>query len=173
MTTSLVDAAQLEALVAPVCKAQGVELVDVRHQLEQGGPVVRVLIELPNAHTLPPRPGVGVTLEDCTRVSRALSQLLDQDEELIPGHYHLEVSSAGVERPLVKPIDFERYAGREAKVSLKAPLLLEPGVPPRKNFSGILGGVRGDQVLLLEGKGGDELALPLDGIAKAHLVFRF
>lgn len=173
MPTSLVDAAQLEALVAPVCKAQGVELVDVRHQLEQGGPVLRVLIELPDAHTVPPGPGAGVTLEDCTRVSRALSQLLDEDEELVPGQYHLEVSSAGVERPLVKAIDYERYQGREAKVSLKAPLLLVPGEPARKNFSGILGGMRGDQVLLHDGKAGEELAFPLDGIAKAHLVFRF
>jgi ribosome maturation factor RimP len=164
MPTSRVDAAQLEALVAPVCKALGVELVDVRHQLEASGAVLRVLIELPDQATLPQ--GMGVTLDDCTRVSRAVSQLLDQDEDLVPGQYHLEVSSAGVERPLVKPIDYERYRGREAHITLRTP------VDGRKNFSGTLDGLRGDQVLLLDSKG-DALALPLDGIAKAHLVFRF
>jgi ribosome maturation factor RimP len=126
--------------------------------------VVRVLIELPGAETA--AAGVGVTLEDCRRVSRALSDVLDADELIIPGQYRLEVSSPGVERPLVKAIDFERYAGREVQVSTKAP------VDGRKTFSGILGGLRGDQVLLRDSKG-EDVALPLDGVAKAHLVFRF
>lgn len=164
MPKPLVDVAQLETLVAPVCRAQGMELVDVRHQLEQGGPVLRVLIELPGAEKLPA--GVGVSLDDCTRVSRALSKLLDEHEPLIPGTYRLEVSSPGIERPLVKARDFERYAGREAHVSTKEPL------SGRRNFSGTLAGLSGDQVCLRDSKG-EEFALPLEQIAKAHLVFRF
>jgi len=164
MPKLLLDQAQLEALVAPVCSAEGVGLVQVRHLREPDGTVLRVLIELPGAETA--APGVGVTLEDCRRVSRALSAVLDADELIIPGQYRLEVSSPGVERPLVKAIDFERYAGREVQVSTKAP------IEGRKNFSGTLGGLRGDQVLLRDSKG-EDLALPLDGVAKAHLVFRF
>lgn len=164
MPKPLVSAEKLEALVAPLCRDQGLELVDVRHQLEPGGAVLRVLIELPDQHTLPQ--GVGVSLEDCTRVSRALSACLDEDETLIPGHYRLEVSSPGIERPLTKLVDYERYQGREAQVATKAPR------EGRKKFTGTLAGVRDGHVLLRDSKG-DELALGYDEIAKAHLVFRF
>ena len=165
MPKQLVDVAQLEALVAPVCTAKGVALVDARLQLEPEGRVLRVLIEVPDAHTLPPRAG-NVTLDDCTRVSRALSQLLDADESLVEGEYRLEVSSPGVERPLVKAIDFEHYAGREVRITTKVP---QDG---RKNFTGTLVGLRGDQVLLRDPQG-EELSLSYDQIGKAHLVFRF
>ncbi len=164
MPKSLVDPAQLEALIAPVCRAEGVELVDARLQIEQGGHVLRVLIELPGAEQLPS--GAGITLEDCARVSRALSHRLDQDEDAIPGHYRLEVSSPGIERPLVKARDFERFAGREVRVSTKVPY------DGRKNFAGVLAGLRGDQVLLRDAKG-DELAFSLGEVDKARLVFRF
>ncbi len=165
MPKLLLDQAQLEALVAPVCTAHGVQLVDVRHLRDPDGTVLRVLIELPGAETNPP--GVGVSLEDCRLVSRALSDILDADEApLIPGEYRLEVSSPGIERPLVKAVDFDRYAGREAKLSVKTP---QNG---RKNYSGILAGLRGEEVLLRDEKG-EELALPIAEIAKAHLVHRF
>jgi ribosome maturation factor RimP len=164
MPKALADLSALERLVAPVCSTQGVELVCVQYGPEQGGPVLRVLIELPNAETLPKE--VGVKLEDCQRVSRELSALLDENENLIDGAYRLEVSSAGVERPLVKPRDFERYAGREVHVSTKKP------VEERKNFTGMLLGLREDQVSLRLEKE-HELSIPLRDIAKAHLVFRF
>lgn len=166
MPKLLLERDQLENLVGPVCTAQGVDLVDVRHQREPEGTVLRVLIELPGAENAAPGVGVGITLEDCRRVSRALSELLDADESLIAGEYRLEVSSPGVERPLVKPLDYERYTGREAKLSVKTP---QNG---RKSFSGTLAGLRGEEVLLRDEKG-DELALPYSEIAKAHLVFRF
>lgn len=168
MPKLLLEQAQLEALVAPVCTALGVELVDVRHQREPEGTVLRVLIELPGADQAPP--GVGVSLDDCRRVSRALSDLLDADEALIPGQYRLEVSSPGIERPLVKAVDYERYSGREAKLSIRTP---QNG---RKNFSGVLAGLRGapaETLVLLRDEKGEELALPLAEIAKAHLVHRF
>ena len=164
MPKPIVDLAKLESLIMPICAEHGVDLVDARVVVDEGGPVLRVLLELPAQHTLPQ--GVGVTLEDCARVSRAVSQLLDADENLIPGHYRLEVGSPGVERPLIKPHDFEHYAGREVHIAIKRP------VDGRKNFSGTLGGRRGTEVLL-QGSAGDEIALPFDEIAKAHLVFRF
>jgi ribosome maturation factor RimP len=164
MPTALADLAALEALVAPVCLAQSVELVAVQFGPEQGGPVLRVLIELPDAETLPK--GVGVTLDDCTRVSREISRLLDGHESLIPGNYRLEVSSPGIERPLVKRRDFERFAGREVRVGTRAP------VAERKNFTGVLLGLREDHVRLRVEKD-EELDIPIQEIAKAHLVFRF
>jgi ribosome maturation factor RimP len=164
MSKVLADLAALEALVAPVCLAQGVELVSVQFGAEPGGAVLRVLIELPDAESLPK--GVGVTLDDCTRVSRELSRLLDGHESLIPGNYRLEVSSPGVERPLVKPRDYQRYAGREVKVGTRAP------IAERKNFTGVLLGLHEDHIRLRVEKG-EELDIPIQEIAKAHLVFRF
>ena len=116
MPKTHVEIETLEKLVAPVCASEGVELVDLR-LVPDGGLVLRVLIDVPNAETLPPGVG-GVTLENCTRVSRALSPVLDDDAhaDLLPSHYRLEVSSPGIERPLVKPRDFERFAGRKAHV---------------------------------------------------------
>jgi ribosome maturation factor RimP len=164
MPRSLVDTSALEALVSPVCSAQGVELVCVQYGAEAGGPVLRVLIELPNAETLPRE--VGVTLDDCTRVSRELSLVLDQHEDMIDGTYRLEVSSAGIERPLVKARDFERYVGREVKLSVKTP------VANRKNYTGTLLGLHDDLVALQVARD-EKLELPLREIAKAHLVYRF
>jgi ribosome maturation factor RimP len=164
MSKVLADQSALENVIAPVCQAQGVELVCVHFGAEQGGPVLRVMIELPDAATLPKE--VGVTLDDCTRVSRALSPVLDEDDTLIEGAYRLEVSSAGIERPLVKARDFERYAGRQVHVSTRQP------VDARKNFTGLLLGLSGDAVSLrLEQE--RELSIPLRDIAKAHLVYRF
>jgi ribosome maturation factor RimP len=165
MPRSLVDAQKLEALVAPACSAQGLELVDVRHVVESTGPVVRVLIERPGAESAPKGSG-GVTLDECTNVSRAISHLLDEHEDLVPGAFRLEVSSPGVERPLVKPRDFERYAGREAKIATSRI------VAARKHFSGTLVGLRGDDVVLTDGQG-TEFVIPFSAIQKAHLVYRF
>lgn len=168
MPNVLADLPALEAIATPICTEQGVELVCIQFGHEPEGAVLRVLIELPNAETLPK--GVGVSLEDCTRVSRALSVKLDDHEDLIEGKYRLEVSSAGIERPLVKQLDFQRYAGREIKLSTKKP------IEERKNFTGTLLGLRDQNVLLQLGAGarqGEELAIPYPVIAKASLVFRF
>jgi ribosome maturation factor RimP len=165
MSRSLVDGQQLEAIVAPVCEAHGVELVDVRHQPEKDGSVLRVLIERPGAESLPKGAG-GVTLDDCTNVSRAISQLLDANENLIAGAYRLEVSSPGIERPLVKARDYERYRGREVKLATRSV------VHERKHFSGTLVGLSGDQVVLTE-EDGNQVQVPFSEIQKAHLVFRF
>jgi ribosome maturation factor RimP len=164
MPRSLVDAEKLEALVAPACSAQGLELVDVRHVVESAGPVLRVLIERPGAESAAKGVG-GVTLDECTAVSRAISHLLDENEDIIPGSFRLEVSSPGVERPLVKLRDFERYTGREAKIATSRI------VAARKHFSGILGGLRGDDVVLNDK--GTEFVIPFAAIQKAHLVYRF
>lgn len=155
----------LDALVSATCEAEGLVLVDVKHVKEPDGAVLRVLIELPGVDsTLPGNP--GVSLDDCTRVSRALSAKLDDDETLVEGTYRLEVSSAGVERPLVKKVDYERFAGREIKLSIRA----TPN--QRKNFTGTLIGLDGDHVVLRDTIAG-EVRQPFADITKANLVYRF
>jgi ribosome maturation factor RimP len=98
-------------------------------------------------------------------VSRDLSAALDVHEEVVPGHYRLEVSSPGLERPLVKLGDFDRFAGREVKIRTKHP------IGDRKNLHGRLLGTAGGQVRLeMEG---NELSISHDDIVKANLVHRF
>lgn len=167
MPKSFVELETLENLAAPVCAAQGVELVDVNLQPEQGGPVLRVLIDVLNPESLPNGAG-GVTLEDCTRVSRALSGVLDDETNsaLLPSRYRLEVSSPGIERPLVKARDFERFVGRVARVQTKRPL------SERKVFTGTLVGLR-EGLVVLRDEAGTDFDIPLSDIAKAHLVYVF
>jgi len=154
----------LEALVVATCDAEGLSLVDARLQTEPEGRVLRVLIERPGAD--PAVPGNAVSLEECTRVSRALSAKLDADEDLIEGTYRLEVSSAGIERPLVKRVDYERFAGREVRMTIRAT------PEQRRNFKGTLVGLDGDDVVLRDPSGA-ESRRPFADISKANLVYRF
>ncbi len=143
--------ARLEALIAPVLRGIGYELVRVRF-LMGGGPRLQVMAE---------RADETMSVEDCAAASRALSAVLDV-EDPIPGDYTLEVSSPGIDRPLVKRGDFERYAGREAKIELARPL------DGRKRFKGVLRGVDKEEVMLETGKGLERL--PLDAITEAKLA---
>lgn len=156
--------AELLRLAEPVCRAHGVELVDVRWLRRPGGSVVRIIIDRERVDG-GDVPGSGVSLADCTNVSRDLSSILDMHEDLIPGSYDLEVSSPGVERPLVKLRDFERFAGREVKLETKIP------VGDRRRYQGRLLGVE-DGAVRLE-QDGAVVSIPFDTVNKAHLVVRF
>lgn len=134
---------------------------------EHGQPVLRVVIDRAGSEQ---GPGLGVTLADCQSVSRDLGAALDLHEDIAPGHYRLEVSSPGVDRPLVKLRDFERFAGREIKVQTRSPVPTEGG-GERRNFTGQLLGVDGECVRI-EVEGG-ELQLPHAEIVKANLVYKF
>ena len=117
-TEQLVQA--LQQLIEPICLAHGVELVDVRYLREPKGALIRVIIDrnVPGLEV-----GSGVSLEDCTAVSRDVSTSLDVHEDLfLSGAFRLEVSSPGLERPLVKLSDFERFSGREVKVKTQTPI---------------------------------------------------
>lgn len=166
MPTQRVNQQALEAAVTPVCTTEGVELVLVRHQRDRDGDVLRVLIEHPRAEELPVGTG-GVTLEDCTRVSRALSEVLDAQPEIVEGTYRLEVSSPGIERPLVKRVDFERFAGREACVRASG-----AAHGDRRQVTGTLVGLENDDVVLLDQRG-EKTNIPFDSISRANLVHRF
>jgi ribosome maturation factor RimP len=151
---------QLRALVAPICHAHGLELVDARFVTDHGA-VLRVLIERP----ADPTGSSGVSLADCQAVSRDLSTVLDVEHEALPhGSYRLEVSSPGLERPLLSPRDFERFAGREVDVRTTRPF------GGRRRLQGMLRGIEGDGVKLAVGA--EEFTVPLSEIAKANLVFR-
>ncbi len=111
---------------------------------------------------------LGVSHADCQRVSQQLSVILDV-EELIPGPgYILEVSSPGMDRPLRKPAEYERFRGRMAKISTAEP------VEDEKYFEGRLAGfVDGKVRLELKGKVARTVELPLEKIRKANLMVEF
>ena len=138
-------------LAAEIAGAFGLELVDAEYVKERGGYVLRVLIDKEG----------GVTLKDCERVSEVLSARLDEIDP-IPSSYMLEVSSPGLDRPLKKRSDFERFAGRQVKLRTYAP------IDGRKNWKGALLGLDGDDVKVEVD--GEEYAVPLKMIARANLV---
>jgi len=109
-----VDQKKLESLVEPVVTGQGYELVDVGFKNELGAWILRVYIDKPGS-------AERVGLDDCASVSRELSAVLDVDDT-IQGHYSLEVSSPGLNRPLKKVSDFARFVGKKAKIRTKHPV---------------------------------------------------
>jgi ribosome maturation factor RimP len=104
----------------------------------------------------------GVTVDDCSAVSYQVSGLLDV-EDPVPGHYTLEVSSPGLDRPLFQAHDFERYAGHEVKVRMRFP------IAGQRNFRGLLQGLQEQQVVIQE-RDGKQVSLPLEQIEQARLV---
>jgi ribosome maturation factor RimP len=142
---------QVEHLIAPSVESLGYELVGVEYI--QGGPdpILRIYIDAEQ----------GIMIEDCERVSHQVSGVLDV-EDPIRSAYLLEVSSHGFDRPLFKGRDFERFKGSQAKIVMKLP------VDGRRNFTGTLAGMDGDEILVEVD--GEVYALPLAKLAKARLI---
>ena len=150
---------KLIEIIEPAVAAAGVELVDLRFVLEQGGWTLRVQIDRPVAE------GGQVDLHACEDMSRELSAVLDV-EDPIPQAYSLEVSSPGIDRPLRTPAHFAHFAGSEAKIQLAVPLHTEGG--ERRNFKGVLRGMIDDKVSIeCDGK---PFLLPIADIDHAKLV---
>jgi len=143
--------ARVEELARSFAEHAGLEVVLVELVREPTGRVLRVLLDKPD----------GVTIDDCSTVAQPLSRALDA-EPPIAGSFTLEVSSPGIERPLVKRVDFDRFAGQEAAVRLAK------SHDGKKRFKGTLVGTDGD-VVVMEVEGA-QVRLPLAEIAKAHLV---
>lgn len=141
----------LAQLIEPVVTALGYELVAIEHRRGTRSSLLRVYIDSPD--------GIGV--DDCSRVSHQISGVLDV-EEPVAGQYTLEVSSPGLDRLLVKPQDYERFAGQMVKVRLHA--LLEG----RRKLVGMLKGIEQDQVIIEEE--GKEWRLALHDIEQTRLV---
>jgi ribosome maturation factor RimP len=143
---------QLEPIVEPVVEAAGFRLVRLRLM---GGKTKTLQI-------MAERPDGQMDVEDCARLSRALSEFLDR-EDPIDGEYVLEVSSPGIDRPLTRLTDFSRWSGHEAKLELGA-----ADANGRKRFKGMLLGLDGDDVVI--DVDGQRLKFPFRGIAEAKLV---
>jgi ribosome maturation factor RimP len=146
----------LETLLAPAVQAQGYRLVRLRLM---GGKrkTLQILAE---------RPDGQMDVEDCARLSRAVSEVLEASDP-ISEEYVLEVSSPGIDRPLTAPEDFARFAGHDARVELMR------GVDGRRRFKGLLIGLEGDDVVMnvtdLD-ETGRQVRFPYSDIAEAKLV---
>jgi ribosome maturation factor RimP len=155
------EAQQLWQLAEPHIAGAGLELVELDFNREAEGWVLRVYIDRPWQDGQPYDPSVGISFEECERVSRDLSAALDV-ADAITHAYRLEVSSPGIERPLRRARDFQRFAGEKAKVRTV------DTVDGRRNFSGTIRGANGDAVEVeCDGR---TYQIPLDVIARAHLV---
>ncbi|WP_142849387.1 ribosome maturation factor RimP [Telmatospirillum sp. J64-1] len=144
---------RLEALVTPTLEGMGYELVRVQYQ-GTVRPTLQIMAERQD--------GKDMTVDDCADISRALSAVLDV-EDPIPAAYTLEVSSPGIDRPLVRRKDFERYAGFDVKLDAKQP------IDGRKRFRGRLLGIGEDDLIRLEIESG-EVAIPFADLHRAKLV---
>ena len=143
---------QVTELIEPTLRDMGLELVRV---LVSGGqrPTLQIMVERGDQ--------APTTLDACAKVSHAVSALLDVADPL-PGAYRLEVTSPGLDRPLVRRADYERFAGLEARLETELP------IEGRRRFRGRLLGLAGDQVRLALPEG--EMSIPFDAIKKAKLV---
>ena len=152
MSETVVEA--ITSLVMPVLQEKGLVLVDVLYRRESSGWVLRLFIDKED----------GVTLDDCTAVSREVSHLLDI-EDIIEQAFNLEVSSPGLDRPLKSVGDFQRFAGRKAKVTTKEP------IEGNQVFMGRINKVE-DELITME-VGQQELCIPFSEVAKARLEVEF
>lgn len=142
---------QLIELLQPVVVNLGYELWELEYAARSGGGLLRLYIDSPQ----------GITLEDCERVSRAVSAIMDEKDP-IAGQYTLEVSSPGLDRVLRTAEHFARFNGERVKVETTTP------VNGRKRFAGRLTDVSDGQIAL-EIEGG-LIRLPIDGIHKARVA---
>jgi ribosome maturation factor RimP len=144
---------KISGLIAGGIDAAGYDLVRV--QIMGGGKYAALQIMAER------KDGKGMTVEDCAAISRAVSEIVEADADLAD-RYDLEVSSPGIDRPLVKMQDFVRYQGHVAKVELDAPL------GGQKRFQGKIVGTAGEEIELDTDKG--VVRLPFAAIDRAKLV---
>jgi len=146
--------AQLDQLIRPVVEGLGYQLWGVEYHSQGKHSVLRVYIDRAE----------GIDVDDCAKVSRQVSGVLDV-EDPISVEYTLEVSSPGMDRPLYELEQFAQFAGHRVQVRLRAPF------EGRRNFSGLLKGVEGDEVVVIVDQ--HEYLLPIDSIDKANIVPQF
>ena len=153
---------QVRRVAAGVAGPHGLEIFDVQFRREASGMVLRVRIDRPGPAATAEE---SVSVDDCARVSRDLSAVLDV-EEIVPTAYTLEVSSPGLDRPLRRVDDYRRFAGRRAKV------VMREAVDGQGFFKGALAGVD-DRVVLIDGDDGRRHRVPFDLITRANLEVEF
>lgn len=155
----MADIARLTQVIEPEAAALGFELVRVRMTGSGDERVLQVMAEDPATGQL--------VVEQCAELSRRISEAIDaveeRGEELVEGHYNLEVSSPGIDRPLTRPKDYANWAGHEAKLSLAEKL------EGRRTLAGELVGIEGDLVTIDDAEAG-RVSVPLSQIHSAQLV---
>jgi ribosome maturation factor RimP len=144
---------EVTRLIEPSLSAMGYELVRVQMSGGRDRPTLQVMAERAD--------GKGMTVEDCTEISRAVSALLDVADPL-PDAFVLEATSPGIDRPLIKPRDYARFVGYEARLDTRWP------IGGRKRFRGKIVGLVGDAVRVAQPEG--PIDLPLAEIQSAKLV---
>ena len=139
-------------LAAPLAQAEGMEIVEIelRHEGSRGGRVLRVYLDKPEG---------GPNVDDLSRVSRQLSDLLDT-HDAVDGGYTLEVSSPGINRPLTRPEHFARFVGKRVRVRTR------DRIEGRRSFLGILRAVGSEQITLTQE--GAEYQIPFSVIEKSN-----
>jgi ribosome maturation factor RimP len=148
------DLAEVTRLIEPAAEAEGLSLVRVKMIGGTSDPTLQVMAERADTRQL--------SLEDCERLSRRISELLDEKDP-IEGSYRLEVSSPGIDRPLTRLADYFDWKGHQARVTLDEPL------NGRKQYTGDLLGLEGETVLI-DVPGMGPTGLPFVGIRSAKLV---
>ena len=152
------DSSALTSLIEPEARALGFDLVRVAMIGGQSDPTLQVMAERPDTRQL--------TIDDCERLSRRISELLDgleaEGRDPIEGGYRLEVSSPGIDRPLTRKGDFADWAGHEARIRFDQP------IDGAKQVSGTIDGIAGDIVRIATTKGLREV--PFQSIASAKLL---
>jgi ribosome maturation factor RimP len=153
---------RVREVAARVASTHGLDIFDVQFRREASGMVLRVRLDRPGPAATPEE---SVSVDDCARVSRDLSAMLDVDD-VVPVAYTLEVSSPGLDRPLRHADDYRRFSGRRAK------LVMREAVDGQKFVKGILAGIEGADVLI-DGDDGRRHQVPVGVITRANLEVEF
>jgi len=153
---------QIRAMASRVAESYGLEIFDVQFRREGHGMVLRIQIDRPGPASTAEE---SVSVDDCANVSRDLSAMLDV-EDVVPTQYTLEVSSPGLDRPLRRAEDYQRFAGRRAK------LVVRQAVDGQTFFRGTLGGVDAGDVLI-DADDRKRHRVPLGAITRANLEVEF
>jgi ribosome maturation factor RimP len=153
---------QVRSLASRVAASYGLEIFDVQFRREAGGMMLRIQIDRPGPAATAED---SVSVDDCARVSRDVSAILDV-EDVVPSAYTLEVSSPGLDRPLRHADDYRRFAGRRAKVVMREP------VDGQRFFRGTLAGVEDGRVVI-DAEDHKRHRVPLGAITRANLEVEF
>jgi ribosome maturation factor RimP len=153
---------KVEILVLPLLEEMNLELVDIEYRREPHGWVLRFFLDKEG----------GITLDDCAAASRQISSLLDV-EDIIPTAYSLEVSSPGLERPLKKRADFERFIDHQVKIKTLDAIDIDGSEKRRKTISGKIIALEQDILVIRLQDPQNEVRIALSNIDTAHLVPEF
>jgi ribosome maturation factor RimP len=147
---------RIAAIAERAAAREGLEVWNVEVLGAGRSRLIRIYIDKPD----------GVTLDDCELMSQQVGTVLDVEDIVPDSHYHLEVSSPGVERRLFKPEHFARFSGHKARIALREPF------ENQRRWEGVLAGVE-EELILLETANGASLRFRLDQIEKANLKFEW